>query len=531
MAVGNYQSYQDPYEEISTSGTYGQIWNTVLDEYNDPDWFSNQIYAPFSDQFSGPLMKMEFQNPTSLLDAYQGLFPPFETSDWEYLDKMHNIATSQLDRNLQQIQQDRVESREFEEEVYNEKKNIAISRADKELEQVLERQAYEEYQLAQEYESTMSELNNMISRTGLESGYVEQKRNIQLENVAANINQANFTKVLATEEANRKKDRALEDYEDSLAMSDLLFDQQYETAFQTGTNKEKALHAKLIKDKLNVYDQWKTGTVSNLTRLVSSGAAEYDIDAWEIGGEYAEDGTFTEKIYSYEEYQQMGLHEQASMMAIGCTIPGASADEGGSSCQYIKVGEALQDQMEMYNDWTGNAPGHQSAQNWGDGGYEGYIQNEIIHNDRDDGHANGFEKWKAENPELYEHYVNQFYNEDVSSRAVGPAWKQDHENDVQGYSRLMNFIYDQVHLQPVRAAIAEQESRFDFSEREASGELYNYGDYGVHMPMTIWTNDMHYADRSAFTILRTDWLNYDLTLDKNYITRDPIDHKYERDNR
>ena len=88
------------------NGSVYEQWNTVLDEYNDPDWFANQIWDPFSRPsgtmpgFDSWQTAWDFTSPERLQKAYGSYFNRFNTADWDTLDQLHALDIQLLDQEI-----------------------------------------------------------------------------------------------------------------------------------------------------------------------------------------------------------------------------------------------------------------------------------------------------------------------------------------------------------------------------------------------------------------------------------------------
>ena len=478
MSVGNY-TYDTTNYTLSGGGQFEQLWNTVLDEYNDPNWFATQIWEPFQDSFSHYNVRQAWRDPDDLLEEYGGYFAPFSTQEWTYLDKMHELSSTQLDRALVQLEEDRVEKRDLEERVYRDQKETAIEMADMELDKILRKTDLEKSQLTTDYKEMMSQIDNLIGHTGMTSGYFEQKKDIQLDNVASNIHQANFSQLIATEEADKTRNRAIDDYNNSLNMSDLKYDAEYNTSIQNVENKKEELGISLVKDKLNVYGQWKAESVNNLTRLVAADTHQYGEDDWSGGGHYDPvSGEHVEpEILSHSEWLALSPNAQLDYVVFDdqWQMSGGNCEVQPENCSYVRVGEAISDLYDDYEDWMGSTylDGSNNAHTGGSTGFGGSQD------------PNGFEEWKAENPELYDYYVDMLENtnwDDTIYEGMVHGYSGiEHSEDfdlAQDYTILQNFIFDQLYLNPVREGLAE-----DYQSPTEEG------DYGVWMPYYRYDSD------------------------------------------
>jgi len=405
------------------NGSVYEQWNTVLDEYNDPDWFANQIWDPFSRPsgtmpgFDSWQTAWDFTSPERLQKAYGSYFNRFNTADWDTLDQLHALDIQLLDQEINRMASNRGEQRKLESEMLESKKEGKIEAASLQLDKQLKSINQEKEELRIAAIQSMSELDSVIAKTGLTSGGLDRKKQVELDTVAASINQANFNRVVATQDYANVVKQANLSLDSQLKTSDLKFDAQYGTKLQNIENKKSAAELDLIGNKLDVYTQWKTGVYGDLGRLVQTGVATAGLDAWDVDI-IESDKYFALTDSQKEEYELFDA-------PVGDTL---------TDTIYVRMGENAKGAYEEYQAWM-------------------------------DG---GFEEWKKENADLYESYLEGEYR--IGEQRAGYAelddadrwWTGESGDTIEG--RTSNIIMAGYVGDPEREGAAIGDSPVNYSD-------------------------------------------------------------------
>ena len=253
-------------------------WSTVLDEYeNSQNWFKDLIYSQLQTVERGittPDLKHFMRNPDfgsseSMLQAYGGMFSPFYTSEWDMIDETFETEEAQSIDSLNLIKSQRAETVQFEDKVFTEEKDRKIEKASEDLDKELNEIDMQKNKLRNAAINSLSELDTLVSRTGLISGEYKRKRQIAENSVTANTQQANLNRMFAINKAEKDTIAAEKDYENKINKSQLRFDAAYDTEFQNVKQKSETANINLMLDKIDIYNAWKAGQINQLAKLTS----------------------------------------------------------------------------------------------------------------------------------------------------------------------------------------------------------------------------------------------------------------------
>ena len=289
MAVQDYtiRGFEEP--DHGGSRLY-DLWQTVYSEYDSPQWFQDEIWGPMSNYFTGADVKMDFRDPDRLMESEWGdWFSPFDTRDWEALDEMFTTQSTHLDKQTEFLSETHDKREELDEKVFGEKRDARIERAELRHKQTMRSEDMRKDDIRLKAIQSLTNLDSIIGHSGISSAGLNKKKEIQLESVKSQLNQANMSRKLSSEGLGKEKTRAINDYERSLDTENLKRDVQYDSKFLDVNQKKEAAHMDLITNKLSVYDEWRAGQVGTVNKIFSQEAHLYDPEslqeAWSKGGE------------------------------------------------------------------------------------------------------------------------------------------------------------------------------------------------------------------------------------------------------
>ena len=311
--------YEPGYGE---GGRIYDAWQTIYDEYDSPDWFEDQIWGPFSDKLVGAHVRMDFRDPNRMMDSEWGnWFSAFDTRDWDRLDESYALEASHLKQETDLMTEQHEKLDELDERIFGEKRDSRIERADMEFKKKMGEEERRKEKIRLDAIATLSNIDNIIGQSGLSSGGVGQKRDIELQSVQAELNQANMNRKLAAPGRDKEHARAIDDYESSITSSNLKRDVQYESKFLNTEQKKKAAGMQLMTDKLNVYDEWKADQVGQIKKMFQYEATFYDPEdlreAWSVGGDEYElmKGMYDEFTGNFDQWKEENAELWADMKA------------------------------------------------------------------------------------------------------------------------------------------------------------------------------------------------------------------------
>ena len=254
------------------SATYGvtTLWDTVMSEYNNPEWFQDIVYDPFSTYFQDSNVHFELRDPDSFLGSEFGpWFKAFDERDWQMIDATYNLQSDQLDAQVAFAEETSEIAQNLDEELLSSRRDNEIDQAELQFEQTMSREDLNKQKIRYDALKTMSQLDSMIATSGISSGGIAQKKDLQMDAVEAELHQANMNKYIASREFDKRKTRAIDNYEDSLNTANLKRDVQFDTVTVTAEQKRESANLGAIIDKLNVYDQWKANQVDTIYCVVT----------------------------------------------------------------------------------------------------------------------------------------------------------------------------------------------------------------------------------------------------------------------
>jgi hypothetical protein len=262
-------------------------WNTVLGEYNNPQWFQDIIYSPLAHEFKGTNVKYQFRDSDRMLRGDFGpWFQAFDVRDWDVLDEQFAMRSEHLDQQTDFVVQRSGEVAELDERIYSAKRDTEIDEAELDFDRTMSREELNKQKIRLDALKTITQLDSLIATTGLSSGGLNEKKQIQMDVVEADLQQANMSRLIASKELDKRKDRAIDEFIDTMNTENLKRDVQYDTVMLTNKQKKEAANIELVTDKLNIYDRWKSSQVSTLGRIAAE--KEYSpseaAEAWSHGG-------------------------------------------------------------------------------------------------------------------------------------------------------------------------------------------------------------------------------------------------------
>ena len=324
MAVGDYTEerlWGNPGDSGSGSRIY-DMWQTVYDEYDSPNWFQDQIWDPMSNYFTGADVKYDFRDPNRLMQSeWGGWFSPFDTRDWESLDEIYMTKESHLTEQADLLSQQHEQQQDFDERVFGQKRDARIERAEFQHEKTMRDEERRKEDIRLKALENLTNLDSIISQSGLSSSGMNQKRQLELDSVQSELNQANMSRKLSSEGLGKEKIRAMNDYESSIGKENLKRDVQYDTKMLNVKQKKQAAHMDLITDKLSVYDEWRAGQVGTVNKMFRQEAHLYDPeslqDAWSEGGEEYElmKGMYDSFSENFDQWKEENPELWAEMLA------------------------------------------------------------------------------------------------------------------------------------------------------------------------------------------------------------------------
>ena len=263
-------------------------WQSIYDQYESEDWFNEILFDPFQSEFNSPLGKYgqgrvsyswEPDSPQGLfMRDWGGFFPEFDDRDWQSLDYTAAMQKKHLDEQTEFLVENREKEREREVKVLDKQNELAIRKAENNLQRTAEQQDLNKENLRLDALDKISQIDDMVAQTGISSGTNDRRKKIQLDTITSSVNQANYNKFMAAKDLKKVEDRAEQNKELSLNMSDAKYDAQYNTHLQDKSSKVKTIDLDLMLDKINVYDEWKFGQVKTMQRLFMEGVHLYDMD-------------------------------------------------------------------------------------------------------------------------------------------------------------------------------------------------------------------------------------------------------------
>jgi hypothetical protein len=256
----------------------GTQWNTVLNEYeNSQDWFKDLIYIHLdnsikSASMSKPDLSTQRINPAfrtadTLKSEYAGLFRPFDESEWENIDELTNLTENQLDQDLRLLKSQREDTLELETEILSDEKDAKIEEAELNLDKELNEIDSGKVQLKNKALASLSQIEDLVADTGIVSGSFKQKRKVAENAITTSLNQANYNRILAVKKAEDNKVSAEKDFNQAIAESELKFDTQYDTKFQSAEQKKDTMDLNIMLDKMDIYETWKADQIGNLAQI------------------------------------------------------------------------------------------------------------------------------------------------------------------------------------------------------------------------------------------------------------------------
>ena len=254
-------------------------WNTVLDEYqNSQDWFKDLIYIHLDNSIqkiktpdlTTQMVNPVFQKSTTLQEEYAGFFRPFDTEDWSNIDEVTSLTQDQLNQDLSLLQSQREDTLELETEILGDEKDAKIEQAELNLDKQLNAIDSDKVQLKNKALSSLSQIEDLVADTGILSGSFKQKKKIAENAITTSLNQANYNRILAVKKSEDAKITAERNFDEAIAKSELKFDTQYETKFQSADQKKETMDLNIMLDKMDIYETWKADQIGNLAQITYS---------------------------------------------------------------------------------------------------------------------------------------------------------------------------------------------------------------------------------------------------------------------
>ena len=128
MATTNNTSYTESQIQGAPFGI-NQTFQSILSEYQDPQWFKNMIFDPFKyipGGWKAPMAKAGYRDPDRLWSSTLGQFSEFSTTEWETADYVTGIAQDNLDAQLNLSLEQSEEEKLLDERIYEEKRDKII---------------------------------------------------------------------------------------------------------------------------------------------------------------------------------------------------------------------------------------------------------------------------------------------------------------------------------------------------------------------------------------------------------------------
>lgn len=298
-------------------------WDTVLDSYNNPDWFEDLVFNPVKNLLDHPLSRYGGTDaPTKFQDEYQLYFPEFDTGDWNKLDSLANVQKENLDDGLELLSEQQELNRSMVVDKYEDTKARKIEGAEQRLDHQTQKSDTDKELIRLKALQSVSQINNMIAQSGIQSGYHDKLRKIQEDNVKASTNQANWNKYLSAREIKDIESDLDQGLEKQLKIIDAQNDAAYNTKLQNIEHKKETIDQELVLDKINVYDEWKTGHIETLAIMPK--------DPWTY------DTTIDEDMEDY-------MNQQFDVMAedYECVTAKCADGSGGKLCNENEDGERV----------------------------------------------------------------------------------------------------------------------------------------------------------------------------------------------
>tara|TARA_Y100000593_G_C4313738_1_gene339732 strand:+ start:2290 stop:3639 length:1350 start_codon:yes stop_codon:yes gene_type:complete len=305
MATIDYTTY-DPNDIQTASGGLFGVFDSIMSEYNNPQWFKKIIFDPFASITGGwqdPYAKIGYRTASGLEEQTKGRIHEFNPSDWESMDHIVDVGMENIDDRLDLLLTQTEESKQLAEEQFAHERDKTITAAENQMESTLEAQDASKFQLRQKALQTISQIDSMIAHGGLTSGSYDAKRKIALDTVQSDLEKANFSKAMSVKEYNQAKIMAEEEYSSNITSSNMAKDAQYQTALLSGEQEKENLGLGAVQDKISIYEEWKADQVASASTIITGGEHLYTTleqreEEYEAGGE--EYNWLADQYHSFE---------------------------------------------------------------------------------------------------------------------------------------------------------------------------------------------------------------------------------------
>ena len=323
MATTNNTSYTESQIQGAPFGI-NQTFQSILSEYQDPQWFKNMIFDPFKyirvggkmTGWKDPMAKAGYRTSEALESTTLGQFAEFSTREWETADYVTGIAKENLDAQLDLRLEQSEEEFDLDTRIYEEQRDKKIDEAESQMKNTLVNQDTSKALIRQRALDSISQIDSLIAHSGIKSGSYDKKKTIALDAVQTDLEKANLTKAMSVRDYNLAKVAADRDFDFNIEKATLVKDQQYDTGLLNKEQKQQTLGLNLVADKIDIYEQWKTNQVETANEILGSeehlyGTDEDRLEAFETGG--AEYEIMKEQYTDFSEDWDLWKHKNKEL--------------------------------------------------------------------------------------------------------------------------------------------------------------------------------------------------------------------------